>query len=54
MLLERGGNVDTATFTGITPLQVIQSQLKISSSASIVKNTGGFKEGLYLTGEVAA
>ena len=54
LLLERGGNVDTATYKGITPLQVSSPTSKISSRCSIVKLTGGFKEGLYFPGEAAA
>ena len=55
LLLERGCNVDAATYTGITPLQVYTKQ-KLSTilMKSIVMFTGGFEEGLYLSGEVAA
>ena len=55
LLLERGCNVDAATYTGITPLQVyIIQKLSTMLIKCIVMFTGGFKEGLYLSGEVAA
>ena len=55
LLLERGCNVDAATYTGITPLQVYTKQkLSTMLMKSIVMFTGGFEEGLYLSGEVAA
>ena len=51
LLLEGGSNVDAATFTGVTPLQVARH---LSLKGSFLNFTGGFKEGLYLSGEVAA
>ena len=51
LLLERGSNVDAATFTGVTPLQVARH---LNLKGSILNFTGGFKEGLYHSGEVAA
>ena len=52
LLLERGSNVDAATYTGITPLQVYSHYPSLWSegSNSIVNFTGGFKEGLHLSG----